>query len=55
MRIEFTKVFKNKIFTDPWIDSEKIEFNDISIDELLDAQNNQLLSRVERWTYEGSG
>ena len=32
--IEFTKndeVFKNKIFSDPWFDSEKIESNDINI------------------------
>ena len=58
LRIEFTKndkVFKNRIFADPWFDSEKIEFNDTNIDELLDIQHNQLSSRVERWTYEGPG
>ena len=27
----------------------------MNIDELLDIQYNQLPSRVERWTYEGSG
>ena len=39
MQIEFTKnnkVFKNKIFADPWFDSDKIEFNDINIDDVLD-------------------
>ena len=25
-------VFKNKIFADPWLDSEKIEFNDMNND-----------------------
>ena len=34
------KVFKNKIYTDPWFDSEKIEFNDENVDELLDIQHN---------------
>ena len=34
---------------------KKIEFNEMNIDELLDIQYNQLPSRVERWTYEGSG
>ena len=55
MQIEFTKnnkVFKNKIFADPWFDSDKIEFNDINIDDVLDIQ---LSSRVERRTYEESG
>ena len=33
----------------------KIEFDDIDIGELLDIQHKQLSSRVERWTYEGSG
>ena len=36
-------------------DSEKIKFNDINIDELLDSQYSQVSSRVERWTNEGSG
>lgn len=55
MQIEFTKnnkVFKNKIFADPWFDSDKIEFKDINIDDVLDIQ---LSSRVERRTYEESG
>ena len=42
LRVEFTKtdeVFNNKIFADPWLESEKIEFNDINIDELLDVNN----------------
>ena len=58
LRIEFSKnqeAFKNKIFADPWLDSEKLEFNDTNIDELLDIQHNQLSLRVERWIYEGSG
>ena len=36
------------------VDSEKIEFNDINIDELLDTQHNQLSSRAGRWTYNRS-
>ena len=55
--MEVTKndeVFKNKVFADPWIDSEKTEFFDINFNELLHVQHNQLLSRVERWIYEGS-
>ena len=58
LQVEFTKndeVFKGKVFIDPWFDSETIEFNDINIDQLHDIQHNQLLSRVERWMYEGSG
>ena len=56
--MEFTKndkVFKNKIFTDPWFNSEQIEFNYVSIDELPDIQPNQLSKRVEKWTSEGLG
>ena len=45
---------KNKVFPDTWHHSEKLEFNDTNIDDLLDIQPNQLSSRVERWTYEGS-
>ena len=55
--IEFTnyyKVFENKIFADPRFDSEKIEFNYINIDELLDIQHNQFSSIVEKWMYERS-
>ena len=37
------------------IEKKKKEFNDINIDELLDIHHNQLSSRVERWTNEGSG
>ena len=63
---EITKEFKdfkfqqslgieyNEILTDPQFDSGKIQFN-INIDELLNIQHNQLSSKVERWTYEGSG
>ena len=47
--------FKNKMFVESWFDSEKIEFNGINIDELLDIQYNQLSSRIESFTYEGSG
>ena len=57
LRLEVTKndeVFKNKVFADPWIDSEKTEFFDINFNELLHVQHHQLLSRVERWIYEGS-
>ena len=46
---------KNKIFADPLFDSEKIEFNDINVDEVLDIQHSQLSSRVERCVYEGWG
>ena len=52
--IEFTRndeTFKNKIFADPWFDSEKLEFSNINIDELLDIQHDQLSSRFERWTF----
>ena len=49
------KFLKNKIFADPWFESEKIEINYINIDELNGIQHNQLSSRVERWTNEGSG
>ena len=47
------KLLKTK-FTDPWFDSEKLKFNDTNTDKLLHIQNNQLSSRVEGWTYEGS-
>ena len=53
-QIEFIKndeVFKRN----PWFDSEKIEFNDINIDEILNIERNQFLLRVENGTYEGSG
>ena len=43
-----------KLFSDPWLDSEKIEFSDKNIDELSNTQHNQLLSTVKSWTYEGS-
>ena len=33
----------------------KIEFTDVNVDKLLDNQHNQLLLRVEKWTYKGSG
>ena len=33
----------------------KKEFSDINIDDLLDMQHDQFSSRIERWTYEGSG
>ena len=49
------KISKNKIFPYLWIDSEKkIEFSHKYIDKLIDYCD-QLLSRVERWTFEGSG
>ena len=41
------KVLKKKIFADPWFDSEKIEFNDVNTDELLNIQLNQLLPNEE--------
>ena len=53
LQIEFTK--NDEVFKNNWFDSEKIEFNDINIDELLDIQHSQVSSRVERWTNEGSG
>ena len=53
LQIEFTK--NDEVFKNNWFDSEKIEFNDINIDELLDIQQNQFSLRVEKWTYEGSG
>ena len=30
------KMFENKMFSDLWVDSGKIEFSDKNIDELLD-------------------
>ena len=53
LQIEFTK--NDEVFKNNWFNSEKIEFNDINIDELLDIQQNQFSLRVEKWTYEGSG
>ena len=44
MRIACNKndeAFKNKIFAGPLFDSEKIEFNNINTDELLNIQHNQ--------------
>ena len=32
----------------------KIELNDVNTDELIVIHNNQLSSKVERWSYEGS-
>ena len=29
------KVLKEIIFVDPWLDSNKVEFNDIIVDEIL--------------------
>ena len=58
LRIEFTvndEFFKNKMLADPWFDSEKIEFSDINIDELLNREHIQRSSRVERLAHEGSG
>ena len=53
--MEFTKKFlKEKLFTGPWFNSKKLELKDISIDELLDIQDNQVSARVEGWTSEGS-
>ena len=43
MQIEFTKNdedFKNKIFAEPWLNLEKIEFDDLNIYELLDIQHD---------------
>ena len=48
-------MFFQKIFANPWFDLEKLEFNDINIDKLLDIQDNQSLSRLKRGTYEDSG
>ena len=48
--IKIDEFFKNEIFADPRFELEKIEPNDINIDELLD-----LNTRVERRSYEGSG
>ena len=31
--------FKNKIFADPWLDPEEIEFSDINIDKLPDIHS----------------
>ena len=44
LQIEFTK--NDEVFKNNWFDSEKIEFNDINIDELLDIQQNQFSLRV---------
>ena len=46
LQIEFTK--NDEVFKNNWFDSEKIEFNDINIDELLDIQQNQFSLRVEK-------
>ena len=40
---------KNKIFAEPWFDSEKVEFNDININDVLGILLDQLSLRVERW------
>ena len=40
---------KIKIFADPWFDSEKVEFNDININDVLGTLLDQLSLRVERW------
>ena len=36
--IENNEFYKNKIFANPWFDSEKITFTDTTIDELIDIQ-----------------
>ena len=41
-------------FADPWFNSNKVEFHDINVDELLNNQNNEL-SIVKNCKYEGPG
>ena len=56
-RVEFSKdekALKETIFVDPWLDSNKVEFDCINVDEILDNQHNELSTRVKNWTYEGS-
>ena len=47
-KLKNNRIFHNKIFADPWFESEKMEFNNINIDELLYIQHNQLSLGVER-------
>ena len=46
--------FINKIFVEAWFDSEKIKFNDVNTEKLLDIEYNQLSLKIERLMYEGS-
>ena len=48
------KVLKEKIFADPCLDSNKVELDNIIVDELLDKQH-KVSARVDNCTYEGSG
>lgn len=48
LNIEFTKdenVFKETIFVDSWLISDKKIFDDINFDKLLDKQQNELSER----------
>ena len=58
LRLEFEKeekVLKEIMFLDRWPNSYKKVYNDITIDKLLDKQQNDLSVRIENWTHEGSG
>ena len=43
------------MFVDQLLDSYKEAFDDVTIDELLDKQHNDLSARTENWKHECSG
>ena len=48
------KVLKETIFVDSWLDSIRVDFDNIDIKELFDKHHKKL-SIVDNWTYSGSG
>ena len=48
------KAPKEVILLDPWLDSSKVEFNDVNADDLLNTQHYELSTRVKNLTYKGS-
>ena len=55
LKIEFLKEEKvlNQIFVDPWLDSYKQVFDDVTIDKLLDKHDTDLFAAIYNLTHEG--
>ena len=51
--LKMTKFLRIKYLQTHCLIKKKVEFNDISTDELPDNQRKQTSSRFERWTHEG--
>ena len=49
------KVLIQTIFLGSWLNTNKVKLDDKNMQELQDKQHIELSTRVDNWTYKGSG